>query len=61
MSDGETSISTRSSYREAVSTQHIALEYGSMENLAHPYLIESLESMIGEWSICPILKSGNGA
>ena len=29
MSDGETSISTRSSYREAFSTQHGAVEYGS--------------------------------
>ena len=29
MSDGETSILTRSSYREAVSTQHAALENGS--------------------------------
>ena len=29
MSDGKTLIYTRSSYREAVSTQHGALEYGS--------------------------------
>ena len=29
MSDGETSIYTRSSYREADSIQHGALEYGS--------------------------------
>ena len=29
MSDGETSISTGSRYREAVSTLHIALENGS--------------------------------
>ena len=29
MSEGETSIYTRSSYRESVSTQHGALEYGS--------------------------------
>ena len=29
MSDGETLIQTRSSYREAVRTQHGALEYGS--------------------------------
>ena len=29
MSDGETSISTRFSYREAISTQHGVLEYGS--------------------------------
>ena len=29
MSDAETSIYTRSSYREAVSTQHGALKYGS--------------------------------
>ena len=29
MSDGEPSIKTRSSYREAVRTQHGALEYGS--------------------------------
>ena len=29
MSDGETSIYTMLSYREAVSTQHGAIEYGS--------------------------------
>ena len=29
MSDGETSIYTRSSYREAISTLHVALENGS--------------------------------
>ena len=29
MSDGESSIQTRSSYHEAINTQHGALEYGS--------------------------------
>ena len=36
MSDSETSISTRSSYRETVSTPHCALENGSDLHINEP-------------------------